>query len=167
MSETDFSQFEAFVKSWQAVDIEFEDFLKKFLLEMALRAVRQIKKRQAGKLGGDSAVDTGAMLNTWFIGSQNIVLKEVRRRKDGTTMVIDPEQSTVADINVIENSFEVVIGNPQEYASFIEYGSRQRGTGEWREGHFMMTISVDEVQRQIPARFEAALKAYLASKGAV
>lgn len=128
--EADFSQFENFAKSWMDTYKEFEDFLKRFLLEMALRAIAKIKPR--------TPVDTGALRNMWQVG-------EVR--KVGTNL-------------------DVVILNNMDYASFVEFGHRTRA-GNWVDGRFMMTISIDELQRQIPARFDSAFRAYLTSKGAV
>ena len=162
--EADFKQFEQFIKAWQDSAKEFDDFLKKFLLEMAQRAISKIKP--------NTPVDTGALRNMWGVGSQKLALKssgEKWSEKKGQyqeTYTIDPENSTVASIDVVGNNLEVVIWNASDYASFIEYGHR-RVDGSWREGHFMMTIGIAEVQRQMPARFEKALKEYLARKGAV
>ncbi|MNW55130.1 hypothetical protein D3C74_327760 [compost metagenome] len=53
------------------------------------------------------------------------------------------------------NAFEVEIINNTEYAPYVEYGHR---TGKdltgWVEGRFMMTISMKEIERQLPKFIE-------------
>lgn len=137
--EADFAQLEKFMKSWQDAFSDFDDFLKKFLLEMAFRWQAKTKTRhqfvysQTGK-----TIDTAAMINSWFVG----------------------------EIAVRGSNFEVAIGNSQNYSSFIEFGARNVD-GSWREGFFIMTIPIDEVQSEMPTRFDAAFRQYLQSKGAV
>lgn len=66
--EADFSQLEEFLRNWSSVYDDFDDFLRRFLLEQGQRAIAEIKKRQSGHYGDEyKAVDTGAMLNSWFI----------------------------------------------------------------------------------------------------
>lgn len=58
----DFSQFEKFCKNWQDAYKDFDDFLRKFLLEMAQRAL--------GNTGGivdNTPKDTGALRASWHI----------------------------------------------------------------------------------------------------
>ncbi|MGG1597616.1 HK97 gp10 family phage protein [Paenibacillus naphthalenovorans] len=96
-----------------------ERFIRDFLLEMAYRAERKIKKR--------TPVDTGELRRNWMVG---------RVERHGDAYVIE-------------------IFNNAEYASFVEYGHR---TGEelteWVEGRFMMTISMKEIERELPRYLE-------------
>ena len=52
----------------------------------------------------------------------------------------------------------VVITNPVEYASYVEYGHRTRGGKGWVKGRFMMTISAEEIERDAPAILSKKLK---------
>ncbi|PYI57025.1 HK97 gp10 family phage protein [Paenibacillus flagellatus] len=94
-------------------------FIRDFLLEMAYRAERKIKKR--------TPVDTGELRRNWTVG-------KIQRIGDG---------------------YLVEIFNNTEYASFVEHGHR---TGEdltkWVEGRFMMTISMKEIERELPQYLE-------------
>jgi len=128
--EADFSQLERFFQNFNDAYKDFDEFLKKFLLEQALRVLAKTKPR--------TPVDTGALRASWQVG----------------------------EVRVVGNDLEVEIINSQEYASFNEYGARNVD-GSWRDGRFMLTISMDEVRAQMPLRFDKALKAYLQSKGAV
>lgn len=124
----DISGFEQLGKSInKAVDERIaERFIRDFLLEMAYRAERKIKKR--------TPVDTGDLRRNWRVG------KVVRKG----------------------NSYIVEIYNNTEYAPYVEYGHR---TGadltKWVEGRFMMTISMKEIERELPKYLEKRQKELL------
>jgi len=117
----DFSEFEKLAKTFKkALDERvIERFIQDFLLEMAYRAERKIKKR--------TPVDTGELRRNWQVG-------RVERRG---------------------NAYQVEIFNNTHYAQFVEYGHR---TGadltKWVEGRFMMTISMQEIERELPRYLE-------------
>lgn len=119
--EFDFSEFERFAKAFQrALDERvIERFIRDFLLEMAYRAERKIKKR--------TPVDTGELRRNWRVGN-------VERHGD---------------------AYVVEIFNNTEYASFVEYGHRAgKDLTKWVEGRFMMTISMQEIERELPRYLE-------------
>lgn len=140
----DFSEFEKMAKTFQkALDERVvERFIQDFLLEMAFRADRKIKKR--------TPVGDGQLRRAWTVG-------KVQR---------------------YGNSYVVEIFNNTEYASFVENGFRAHWvpgywqgktfvydpnakTGMqvgpkngWVEGRFMMTISMKEIERELPRYLE-------------
>lgn len=61
----------------------------------------------------------------------------------------------------IGNTYVVEIVNPVEYASYTEYGHRTANHKGWVKGHFMMTISEQELQNIAPRVLEAKIKKYL------
>lgn len=69
----------------------------------------------------------------------------------------------VGDITWIGNNLQVEIGLSAEYASYVEYDGITRDY----KGKYMLTISIDEVQRQIPARFNQEWLEFVQSKGVV
>lgn len=143
-SKFDYSEFERLAKTFQkAIDERVvERFIRDFLLEMAYRAERKIKKRTPS--------NTGELRRNWQVG---------RVEKHG-------------------NSYVVEIFNNTDYASFVEYGFRSHFVpGEWEgkqfkyipghnkgmyvgpkngwvEGRFMMTISMQEIERELPRYLE-------------
>lgn len=156
MSDFDFSQFERLANNYNNATKDLETFLKKFLLEMAFRVIAKVKLR--------TPVDTGALRAMWGIGSQNLVIKSRTDSYGNEIISLDEENSTIATIDMIGNNFEILIWNGMDYASFIEFGARNRD-GSWRQGYFMMTISIDEVNRQMPLRFDKAWKQFLSERG--
>jgi hypothetical protein len=123
-------------------DRVIERFMRDFLLEMAFRAERKIKKR--------TPVNTGHLRENWKVG---------RVERHGNALVVE-------------------IYNPVDYASFVEYGFRSHWVpGYWKgksfvydpnaetgmyvgpkdgwvPGRFMATISMQEIERELPRYLE-------------
>lgn len=79
-------------------------------------------------------VDTGALRNAWNL-DENVYRKG--------------------------NELYVILHNPLNYASFIEYGHTKPGRIGWVDGYFMATVSIQEVQDAIPARWNKAFKQFV------
>ncbi len=63
---------------------------------------------------------------------------------------------------------EIEINNSTEYATEIEYGHRiVRNNVEvgYYNGRFMLKVSIDEVNRQMPARYKKAFESFCRGKG--
>ena len=150
----DFKEFQDLLNNFKEVQKQHEAFLRKFLTEMGMRALAQTKKL--------TPVDTGNLRNNWE-------LSQVYRKGD---------------------ELYIVLFNPTEYASFIEDGHMQYSRwvpGEWRgdrfeyipgaktgmmlkekwiPGHHMARISINKIEREIPKRYEKALKQFMKGLGA-
>lgn len=81
---------------------------------------------------------------------------------------------TILPIEKQGNNYVITLANNTEYASYVEYGHRQtpgryvpalgkRLKAGWVKGRFMMTISIQEVEKLAPAILER--KIYQALKG--
>ncbi len=75
---------------------------------------------------------------------------------------------TIQPIEKHGNEYVVTIINPTEYASYVEYGHRQRPgryvpalgkrlKASWVRGRFMLTISEQELEAQLPGLLERKL----------
>ena len=168
MKDFDYSQYVKFVKGLGIAEIDFKIWLKSFLLEQAQRVVREAKLR--------TPVDTGALRNSYQIGGQEIALTYSVDNKGKEHFDLDTKNSEVESIELVDDNFEVVISNPMEYASYVEYGHPQepgrfvpaigkRLKNSWVPGHYMLTIAVDDVQRAMPTRFDRQFKQFLAERG--
>lgn len=61
----------------------------------------------------------------------------------------------IGEVKKVGNDFIVEIYNNTEYAPYVEYGHRTgKELTEWVEGKFMMTISMKEIEREMPKFFE-------------
>lgn len=67
----------------------------------------------------------------------------------------------IGEIKRTANGYEVEIINPVEHAMYVEYGHRTRDHTGWVEGRFMLTISIQELERELPAIIERKLQQFL------
>lgn len=116
----DYSDFKNMAKRFnKALDERvIERWIKEFLLQMAFKAERKIKKR--------TPVDSGHLRRNWQVGN-------VEKRG---------------------NAYVVEIFNNLEYALFVNNGHRTRDHKGWVEGRFMVEISMNEIERQLPKFLE-------------
>jgi len=164
----DYREYKKWANNLHIATEQFNKWLKTFLLQEAQRVVREAKKIQRNytytKSDGTSQtglIDTGAMINSWYIGNQQIKLKAMGgKSKSGKQRVkLDPDNSTILDIQVIRNYLRVEIGNSMDYASYIEYGH-----GKF-QGVFILTIAINTVQLALPARFNREWLEFLRRRG--
>lgn len=132
----DYSGFEDYRNKFAKLTREFDTWLHKFLLKEGMRFIAEVKPR--------TPVDTGDLRNHWKL--------------DGISRSGD--------------TLQVWFVNPMYYATFVEYGHAKPyksgaapGSDDWVEGYFMMTVSLEIIQRNMPARFNQAFEAYLTSLG--
>lgn len=59
----------------------------------------------------------------------------------------------------------VYLYNGKDYASYVEDGHTTRNREGWVEGYYMATISIEEVERNIPKRFDREFIRFMAELG--
>jgi len=135
----DYRQFNDWKKHMEKASTEFDQWLLIFLNQEGERFIAQVKPR--------TPVDTGDLRNHWQI--EGI-------KKTGSELYC-------------------WFVNPMEYATPVEYGHAPpymsgkvlEGEGTWVEGYFMMTVSLEYIDRTMPTRFEKEFKEFLLSLGAI
>ncbi|MFK4171046.1 HK97 gp10 family phage protein [Paenibacillus lautus] len=60
-----------------------------------------------------------------------------------------------------EGGAEIEVFNPVYYSAYIEYGHRTPNHQGWVEGRFMMTLSAQKLEREIPVILERRLDKFL------
>lgn len=111
-----------------------EAFVESCARELTARLLKKVIKRTpVGDYSKSSGKKGGTLRRGWTIG-------EIR--KEGGTYKID-------------------IINSTEYASYVEYGHRTANHKGWVQGHFMLTISEQEIQEIAPRFLESKIKKYL------
>ena len=157
----DYSQFQEYIQKFEDMTKSFDDWLKTFLLQQAQRCISRTKQRQRAL----DLIDTGFMINAWYVGNEAHV---IRQGSDGTfTSDFNSAFANKADITSVKqvgDSLEIEIGNIAEYASYVEYGHTTR-SGGWVSGGFMLTVSIDEIERAMPTRFQRELQNFLKKWG--
>lgn len=124
-----YKELSSYLVSITSMQKEFNEFLKKFLLEMAERILARVKRKDR------TPVDTGELRRSWELG----------------------------EVQGEGQNISVEILNGMEYATYVEYGHRIVVNGSevgWYEGRFMLKISIDEVRKQMPLRYEKEFKTF-------
>ena len=108
-----------------------------------------IAKPNIGKMGG-------TLRRGWTNGKIDV-------GKDEEVNVADAYVYIVNNIEVVKKgrTYFIVLSNPVHYASYVEYGHRTRDHKGWVEGSFMMKLSEDEINEELPAILEGKLEKFL------
>lgn len=108
---------------------------------------------------GDADKDFELFLTDFLVEMANRVIAKVKPRTPVDTGALK------ASWMIVEIGKDyITIGSPMEYASFVEYGHTLRN-GVWKDGRFMLTLSMEEVQKEIPKRFEKSFQQFMKGKG--
>lgn len=142
----DLREFKQLQDKISKMDREFENFLKEYMVEMAERVIAKTKPRTPVGTPESTGIPNyvgGTLRRNWQLGK---IIAEGKK-------------------------ISVEILNPTEYATEVEYGHRiMGGAGHsievgWKDGRFMLTISVNEIRNQMPLRYAQKLKAYCDNLG--
>lgn len=130
----DYSEFKRFRDNFAKFTAEFDAWMHRFLLNEGMRFIAEVKRR--------TPVDTGDLRNHWKL--------------DGITRSGD--------------TLQVWFVNPMYYATFVEFGHAKpykagaaEGSADWVDGYFMMTVSLEVIQRNMPSRFNKQFEAFISS----
>ena len=115
--------------------------------------------------------DFSRFLKTFLTRMANEVLRQTKPKTPKDTGALQNAWS-LGDIIVKGDEIAVVIRNPMEYATFIEYGHRiVVGSGQnkrevgWYDGVFMLKTSIENVQSKMPEAYSIAFRKFCQSRG--
>ncbi|MBD5089353.1 MAG: HK97 gp10 family phage protein [Clostridiales bacterium] len=125
--------------------------------EIEVTAKRDSKKHKKGDTYKKRINPTGKMGGTLRRGwtSQKGSGSEGLNTRSATQFV------DTLNVNHFGDTYVIEIINPVEYASYVEYGHRTPDHKRWVKGHFMMTISEQEIQQIAPKVLEKKIKKFL------
>ena len=128
----DYSQYTEFRKHFNSKTRSIKSFIKNWCIKKANTVLEKVKDR--------TPVDTGLLLASWQ----------------------DPK------LKISGNVIEIIFENTADYAGYVEFGHNTRGhAGEpiggvhWVEGRFMLTVPLQDFQRDIQAEFGTAIWSYI------
>ena len=134
MSQSGFNynEFKQYRDRFKSMSIQFDHWMHTFLLQQGMRFIAGVKPR--------TPVDTGDLRNHWQL--------------EGITR----------EGNVLKCWFV----NSMDYATHVEYGHAKpyksgaaEGGPDWVNGYFMMTVTLAQIERAMPSRFDAEFKKFL------
>lgn len=132
----DYSDFKNYRDRFNTMYRQFHKWLNDFMLKEGMRFIAEVKPR--------TPVDTGDLRNHWQIQGMS---------REG-------------------DNIQVWFVNTMHYATYVEYGHAKpykagatEGGPDWVQGYFMMTVSIDVINRNMPKRFDSAFTSFLDSLG--
>jgi len=134
---------------------DFDRFCREAAAEIASRLLAKVKKRTPTGVVPDYATEEAK--RQYWSGYGGGTLRDAW---------------TILPVEKQGDNYVVTIVNNTEYASYVEYGHRQRPgryvpalgkrlKANWVKGRFMLTISEQELERQLPRLLEKKLYALL------
>lgn len=152
------SGLEELQKSLQGLDKTSGQFMEACAKELAARLLAMVKRRTP--VGDYSReVEVTAKRDSKYHKKGDVYKKRVNAggKKGGTLR----RGWTVGEIRKEGNVYKIDITNPVEYAPYVEYGHRTANHKGWVKGHFMMTISEQELQSIAPRVLERRIQKFL------
>jgi hypothetical protein len=130
----DYSEFKKFEESFSTISNgDFRSWLINFMIGVRSDFIEQVK--------AVTPVDTGALRANW--------------QPDGEPVIVG-------------NEVQAWFRNDTRYAEAVEYGHAAPyragdppGSPGYVEGRFMMTVTLDEIERELPQRFDSEFTAFL------
>lgn len=134
----DFKQLTEFTKNIEKLnDQQKEEFLESCCKELAARLLAKVVKRTPS--------DSGTLRRGWTGG----------RNQNATAY------ANSLNVTKVGSRYKIDITNPVEYASYIEYGHRTSNHQGWVNGHFMLTISEQELNSISDAILQKKLNKFM------
>ena len=155
-----FSDLENFRKNIEKTlgSDQVDSFIESCAKELAARLLAKVVKRTpVGDYSGTSYSCAGGKTHK---GNKvpGKVGGTLRRGWTGGKSQSGAAYANTLKVNHFGDTYVIEIVNPVEYASYVEFGHRTRNHKGWVEGHFMLTISEQEIERDAPRVLENKLK---------
>lgn len=136
----------------------FDRFCREAAAEIAGRLLTKVKKR----------TPVGTAPKDIYDNQKSTAAAAYQQDWAGYTGGALQDAWTILPVEKQGNSYVVTIVNNKEYASYVEYGHRQRPgryvpalgkslKANWVKGRFMLTISEQELEKELPALLEQKL----------
>ena len=140
---------------------QMDKFFESCAKELAARLLAKVIKRTpVGDYSGNDYVDvSGRFHKGHYVAGK--VGGTLRRGWTAGDNLNAKSYANSLTVNKVGNDYVIEIINPVEYASYVEFGHRTRNHKGWVEGHFMLTISEDEIRNSAPKILEKKLNDYL------
>lgn len=123
-----------------------DEFVESCAKELAARLLRMVVKRTPVGEYPKSSGKKGGTLRRGWTGEKR---SSAQNYADSLT------------VHHFGDTYVIEIVNPVEYASYVEYGHRTADHEGWVPGHFMMTISEQELRAIAPKILEKKIMQYL------
>ena len=155
--KTDFASLKKFQdKLKQLNKQQSAQFTEEAVKELAARLLRRVKERTpVGDYSGEPYPDN-RRVKDGPLGEHTHEGWKTEGKTGGTLR----RGWTVGEVIREGDSYSIEVINPTHYALYVEYGHR-KGESGWEKGHFMLTVSEQELRDNAPKILENKLKKFL------
>lgn len=154
MGNFDCRDFKDLQKQLEKLQGTQDKFVESCAKELAARLLRMVVKRTPVGDYPQSTGKKGGTLRRGWISQKGSGSEGLNTR--GVAQFVD-----TIKVNHLGDTYVIDVINPVEYASYVEYGHRTADHRGWVKGHFMMTISEQELERIAPRALENRIRKYL------
>lgn len=168
MGSFDFSELKKLQKNLNKLQEEqLNIFMESCAKELAARLLEKVIKRtpvgdytgnaytctSGLKHSGHSAKKTGGTLRKGWTAEKGSGSEGLKTR--GVKQFLD-----TINVNHYGDTYVIEVINSIEYASYVEFGHRTPDHKGWVPGHFMMTISEQEIEQAAPRLLEKKIRVF-------
>ena len=163
----DFKEFTKWIENLEKLkDEQVEEFIESCCKELAARLLRKVIKRTpVGDYSGQdySCKQKESTVSFQHKGNKNPGMHGGTLRRGWTAGKSSSASAYANSLNIVKegNKYHIDIINPVEYASYVEYGHRKNNGQGWVPGHFMLTISENELNQLTPKILQAKLNKFI------
>ena len=152
----DYRQLKKLQKDMEKLEKAYHtEFFEAAAKELAARLLAKVIKRTPTRKPENCppGVNGGTLQRGWTAKTYN---EAKSGGSSNTKSFVDSLQ-----ITKVGGTYQIEIINPVEYASYVEYGHRTRDHKGWVAGHFMLTISEQELDAVAPKILEKKLMKFM------
>ena len=129
-----------------------QEFTESAVKALAERLLAQVIKRTPTGVYNGRPYDDNRKIADGPLGAHTHGGNKVKGKTGGTLR----RGWTVGAVKKSGDAYTIEIINPLEYAAYVEYGHKKRNNG-WEPGHFMLTTSEKELEKDAPKILRAKL----------
>jgi hypothetical protein len=173
----DFKQLEELAKKIEKMSkFDVQKFCEDVSRELAARLLAKVIKRTPVGEGAFEVIKKDGSYRTYKIKNGGTLRRgwtaKTQEEAEGGKVPNAKEYADSLKILRLGNNYIIIVKNPVEYSSYVEFGHRQEPgrfvpalgkklKSAWVNGHFMLTISEKELESQLPKIIERKLTKFM------
>lgn len=173
----DFKQLEKLAQKLEKMEkFDVKTFCEEVSRELAARLLSKVIRRTPVGEGTFEIINKDGIKKRYKIKSGGTLRRgwtaETQEQAEAGKVPNAKEYANSLKVLRMGNSFIIIVKNPVEYSSYVEFGHRQepgrfvpaigkRLKAAWVAGHFMLTISEKELESQLPKIIERKMTNFI------
>ena len=173
----DYKQFKKLVEKFDKIlELDIKKFCEDVSKELAARLLAKVIKRTPVGEGTFEVITENGIAKKYKIKDGGTLRRgwtaKTQEEAEGGKTPNAKDYANSLRILKMGNNYVIIVKNPVEYSSYVEYGHRQepgryvpalgkRLKESWVMGRFMLTISEKELESELPKIIERKLSKFI------